>query len=63
MKNTVINEVYYTPIATILTIALFVNKIFLFHHSFNKDEKGHVDLLKGEKLDVKVHSCVFPWHT
>jgi hypothetical protein len=51
MKNTVVNEVYYTPIVTILTIALFVNKIFLFHHSFNKDEKGHVDLLKGEKLD------------
>jgi hypothetical protein len=47
----VVNEVYCTPTATILTILLFANKIFFFHHLFNKDEKGHVDLLKGEKLD------------
>jgi hypothetical protein len=44
-------EVYRTPIATTLVIALSVNKTFLSHHLFNEDGQGLIELLKGEKLD------------
>jgi hypothetical protein len=30
---------------------MFVSKIFLFRHLFNKDGEGPMELVKGEKLD------------
>jgi hypothetical protein len=47
----VANKVCCTPIATFLAIVLSTSKTFLFHHLFNKDGQGHVELLKGEKLN------------
>jgi hypothetical protein len=47
----VIDKVYRTSTATILAITLFVSKTFLFKHLFGNNGKGHVELLKGEKLD------------
>jgi hypothetical protein len=47
----VVDEVYHTPTATSLTISLSMSKIFLFHHLFNEDGKGPMELLKGEKLN------------
>jgi hypothetical protein len=47
----VANEVYHTPTATILAIILSTNKNFFFHHFFNKDGIGPIELLKGEKLN------------
>jgi hypothetical protein len=38
-------------IATILAIALSASKTFFFCHLFKKDGEGHVELLKGEKLN------------
>jgi hypothetical protein len=47
----VVDEVYHTSTLTSLTIALFMNKTFLFRHLFNEDGKGHVEFFKGEKLN------------
>ncbi len=47
----VANEVYRTPIAITLALALSMNKKFLSHHLFNKDGNGAMEILKGEKLD------------
>jgi len=47
----VVDEVWRTPTATSLVITLSMNKSFLFHHLFNKDGKGHVEFLKGEKVN------------
>jgi hypothetical protein len=47
----VTDEVYCTPIATSLAIIFSMNKIFLFHHLFNEDGQGPMELLKGEKLN------------
>jgi hypothetical protein len=51
VKNMVANEVCRTPTTTSLAIVLFVNKIFLSHHLFEKDGEGHVEFFKGEKLN------------
>ncbi len=51
MKNMVVDEVYCTLTTTNLSIVLFVTKTFLFCHLFNKDGEGHVEVLRGEKLD------------
>jgi hypothetical protein len=61
----VVDKIYRTPIATTSTIVLFVNETFFCHYLFNKDGKGHVELLKGEKKInvVKIRSFVLPWHT
>ncbi len=47
----VVDEVCWMPIVTFSTIALSMNKIFLFRHLFNEDGQGLVELLKGEKLN------------
>ncbi len=51
MKNTVVDEVYRTLIATTLAIALSISKTFLFCHLSNEDGKGLLELFEGEKLD------------
>ncbi len=51
MKNMVVDGVCCTPTATTLTIVLFTNKTFLFHHLFNEDGQGPMEFFKGEKLD------------
>jgi hypothetical protein len=51
MNNMVTNEVYHTPIATSLVVGLFTNKIFFLVIFSTRMEKGHVELLKGEKLN------------
>jgi hypothetical protein len=51
MKNMVAKKVCHTPIATTLAITFTTNKKFLFCHLFKEDGEGHVELLKGEKLD------------
>jgi hypothetical protein len=50
MKNMVVDEVCHMPSATTLAIVLFTSKTFLFCNLFNKDEKGFMEFLKGEKL-------------
>jgi hypothetical protein len=47
----VANEVCCMPTTTTLVIVLSMSKKFLSHHLFNKDGKGPMELLKGEKLD------------
>jgi hypothetical protein len=39
------------PIFTSYTIALVVNKAFLYHHLFNENGEGPIQLLKGEKFN------------
>jgi hypothetical protein len=39
------------PTAITLAIALFTSKTFLSRHLFHEDGKGHVEFLKGEKLN------------
>ncbi len=59
----VAKEVCHTPIATTLAIALTMSKTFLFCHLFKEDGEGHVELLKGEKLDqalLKFTPLCFP---
>jgi hypothetical protein len=51
MKNIVVNEVYHTLIATTSANILFMSKTFFSHHLLNKDGKGPMELLKGEKID------------
>jgi hypothetical protein len=51
MKNMVVDEVCHKPTATSSTISLSMSKIFHFHHLFNEDGKGPMELLKGEKLN------------
>jgi hypothetical protein len=47
----VVDEVYCARIVTSSTIVFSQSKTFLFHHLINKDGKGHVEFLKGEKLN------------
>ncbi len=47
----VVYEGYCMPIATTLAMVLSIRKTFLFHHLFNDDGQGSVELLKGEKLN------------
>jgi hypothetical protein len=51
MKNMVVDEVYHMPTPTTWTIVLSTSKIFISCHLFNEDGEGHVELLKGEKLN------------
>jgi len=51
MKNMVVDEVCRMPTVTSSTIASSMSKSFLLRHLFNKDGKGLVELLKGEKLN------------
>lgn len=51
MKNMVVYEVCCMLTTIILAITLYVSKTFLSYHLFNKGGKGHVELLKGEKLN------------
>jgi len=56
----VVDEVYCTPTATTLAIALSMNKTFLSCNLFNKDGKGLVEFFKGEKLNQMLLKCA-PW--
>jgi hypothetical protein len=47
----VIDEICHMPIVITMAIALSTNKTFLFRNLFNKNGKGLVEFLKGEKLD------------
>jgi hypothetical protein len=47
----VVYDVCRTPTVTFSSIVLSASKSFLSHHLFNKDGKGLVELLKGEKLN------------
>ncbi len=51
MKNMVVDEVGRMPTVTSSTTASSMSKSFLSHHLFNKDGKGLVELLKGEKFN------------
>jgi hypothetical protein len=37
--------------STSFAITLVVNKTFLYHHLFNENGEGPIELLKGEKFD------------
>jgi hypothetical protein len=50
VKSLVKEKVFCTLWATQLAIALTISKYFFFEHLLNKDEKGLVEVLKGEKL-------------
>jgi translation initiation factor IF-1 len=50
VKFLVKEEVSRTLGATTLAIALVANKTFLSKHLLNKDRKGPVEVLKGDKL-------------
>jgi hypothetical protein len=47
----VVDKVCCILIATTLDIALFASKTFIFHHLFNEDGKGPMELFKGENLN------------
>jgi hypothetical protein len=47
----VVDEVCRTPTATSLVITLFTNKSFLSRHLFNEDGNGHVEFLRGAKVN------------
>jgi hypothetical protein len=51
MKNMVVEEVCRMTLATTLAITLSTSKTFLSRQLFNEDGEGHVEVLKGEKLD------------
>ncbi len=51
MMNVVADEVCCTPIINTSIIFLSMSKTFLFHHLFNDDGKGPMELFKVEKLD------------
>jgi len=50
VKSLVKEEVFCTPWATQLAIALVVSRSFFFEHLLNKDGEGLVEVLKGKKL-------------
>jgi len=59
----VVDKVYCMLTATTLAIVLFVSKTFFFHHLFNKDGEGPMELFKGDNLDqtwLKFAHLCFP---
>ncbi len=50
VKSLIKEEVFCTPRVTTLVIVLATSKTFLLEHLLNKDRKGLVEVLKGEKL-------------
>lgn len=50
VKLLVEEEVFCTPLATMLVIVLATSKTFLFEHQLNKDGDGPIELLQGNKF-------------
>jgi hypothetical protein len=50
VKSLVEDEVFHTPRATMLAIALATSKTFFSEHLLNEDGQGLVEVLKGDKL-------------